>query len=188
MGFITVHLKPAVAAIALVFASLHPAMAKDAGDRVEALLEELSSAEGPQARKIARDIEIAWSQSGSASANLLLRRGEDALDEEDYVAAVEHFSALTDHAPDFAEGWHGRARAFYALEEYGLALNDLQQTLALNPQHFGAIFGLGTILEQVERPQAAHEAYKILLNLYPAHEKALEATARLERDVNGTEL
>ncbi len=188
MGFLTVHLKPAVAAIVLVLASLGPVLSQDAPERVQELLEELSAAEGPEASKIARDIEIEWSKSGSASANLLLRRGEDALEEQDHIAAVEHFTALTDHAPGFAEGWHGRAQAFYALEEYGLALNDLQQTLALNPRHFSAIFGLATIFERIDRPQEAHDAYKILLNLYPAHEKALEASARLERDVNGTEL
>jgi len=35
--------------------------------------------------------------------DLLLQRGQEAMDNEDYEAAIEHFTALTDHAPDFAE-------------------------------------------------------------------------------------
>ncbi|MBU2980814.1 tetratricopeptide repeat protein [Lentibacter algarum] len=133
-------------------------------------------------------MELEWSKSGSASANLLYKRGEKALREDNPSLAVEHFTALTDHAPLFAEGWHGRARAFFALGEYGLALNDLKQVLALTPRHFGAIYGLGAIMEQIDKPEEAYDAYKILLNLYPAHEKALAAVERLESRVNGTNL
>jgi len=118
----------------------------------------------------------------------LLKRGEDALASREFTKAVEHFTALTDHAPGFAEGWHGRARAFFGLGEYGLALADLRQTLALNPSHFGAIYGLAALLEQLEKPEEAYDAYKILLNLYPAHEKALEGISRLEPSVNGVKL
>lgn len=189
MGFRTVHLKPAVAAATLLLAAFAAPSGASADEaRLETLLEELSRSEGTKAKKIARDIEIAWSQSGSASANLLLKRGEDALEKDKALEAVEHFTAFTDHAPDFAEGWHGRARAFFELGEYGLALDDLQRTLALNPQHFGAIYGLGAIFETLGQAEEAVQAYDILLTLYPTHEKALEARARLEPKVRGTSL
>lgn len=187
MSIVTVHLKPAVAACALIVALGGP-LGANSGPEVAELLSDLRSAEGTEAKKIARDIEIRWSNSGSATANLLLKRGEDALDGEEWSKAVEHFTALTDHAPDFAEGWHGRAKAFFNQGLYGLALEDLKQTLALNPDNFAAIYGLGLIMEQIGKPDEAFDAYQILLNLYPAHEKALEATARLERHVNGEEL
>ncbi|WP_438991209.1 hypothetical protein [Lentibacter sp.] len=181
-----VYLKPAVAALAALLTLGQPGFAESRD--VSELLTELQSAKAPEAQQIARDIEIRWSASGSASANLLLKRGEDALEARAFAKAVEHFSALTDHAPDFAEGWHGRARAFFGLGAYGLALADLRQTLALNPSHFGAIYGLAALLEQLDKPEDAYAAYKILLNLYPAHEKALEAIARLEPSVTGTKL
>lgn len=181
-----VHLKPAVAALVALLTLGQPSFAESRD--ISELLSELQSAKAPEAQKIARDIEIRWSASGSASANLLLKRGEDALEARQFTKAVEHFTALTDHAPAFAEGWHGRARAFFGLGEYGLALADLRQTLALNPSHFGAIYGLAALLEQLEKPEEAYDAYKILLNLYPAHEKALEGVSRLEPSVNGVKL
>ncbi|MCV2891527.1 tetratricopeptide repeat protein [Lentibacter sp. XHP0401] len=186
MSISRVHLKPAVTALVALLTLGQPGFADETA--VSDMLTALKEAKGPEAAQIARDIEIRWSASGSASANLLLKRGEDALDAQEPQVALDHFTALTDHAPAFAEGWHGRARAFFAMGEYGLALEDLKQTLALNPQHFGAIYGLGAILEQIEKPEEAYDAYKILLNLYPAHEKALQAIARLEPSLNGTRL
>jgi len=75
--------------------------------------------------------------------DLLLQRGQDALEEENYQAAIEHFTALTDHAPQFAEAWNMRATAFFLIDEYGLSIEDISRTLALNPKHFGALSGCG---------------------------------------------
>lgn len=177
-------LKPAVAACALLWATALVAEQSP----IPALMQELSEATGPKAHQIAREIEIEWSKSGSASANLLLRRGNDALENQDFPAAIEHFSALTDHAPEFAEGWNGRAHAFFRMGRFGMALSDLEHTLALNPDHFGAIFGLGAIFEQLGRPHEAYDAYRILLGLYPAHEQAQEAIVRLAPATQGTSL
>ncbi len=190
MGILAVDLKPAVGAIFLsCFLSCVAAFTASADEAsLDSLFQTLKDAQKTEAHKVAREIEMVWSQSGSASANLLFKRGEKALTDEKPELAVEHFTALTDHAPAFAEGWHGRARAFFRLGEYGLALNDLKQTLALNPRHFDAIYGLAAILEQIKKPEEAYDAYKILLNLYPAHEKSQAALARLERRVNGTNL
>lgn len=52
---------------------------------------------------------------------------------EDYATAIEHLTALTDHAPNFAEGWHTRATAFYLIDEYGLALADLRRRWRSTP-------------------------------------------------------
>ena len=37
--------------------------------------------------------------------DLLLERGRKAMSEGDTNTAIEHLTALTDHAPNFAEGW-----------------------------------------------------------------------------------
>jgi tetratricopeptide (TPR) repeat protein len=204
-----VYLKPAVAAFLLWLTPGHPGLAQTqpqnppenhtqepsatapdsaADNTIATLLERLRTAPAGEAATLARTIELKWSASGSPTADLLLKRGQDALEASQLQRAIEHFTALTDHAPAFAEGWHGRAQAFFASGAYGLALSDLRTALALNPQHFGAIYGLAALLEQLEKPQEAHAAYKILLNLYPAHEKALEGVARLSPSVNGVAL
>jgi tetratricopeptide (TPR) repeat protein len=117
--------------------------------------------------------------------DLLLRRGEDALEAGDFEAAVEHFTALVDHAPDFAEGYHGRASAYYSLNLIGPALDDLRQVLVLEPRQFDAMLGVGVILESLDRPQQAMDAYQRILEIYPRDASALESVERLKLQLEG---
>ncbi|WP_431364026.1 tetratricopeptide repeat protein [Planktotalea sp.] len=152
------------------------------------LLEQLRDAEASEASKIARDLSRAWSRSGSASADLLLKRGRDALKAKKPKVAIEHLTALTDHAPEFAEGWHMRASAYYQEKLYGPALEDLARVLALNPNHFEAIQGLGAIFEQLGDQTRAYEVYEQVIAIHPHHADVLEAMKRLEPKVKGPAL
>ena len=77
----------------------------------------LPEVEAKEARRLAREIEHEWSKSGSPAMDLLFNRGREALDGGDSRAAIEHLTALTDHAPKFAAGWHLRAIAFANVED-----------------------------------------------------------------------
>jgi tetratricopeptide (TPR) repeat protein len=120
--------------------------------------------------------------------DLLLKRGQEAMELGDFTAAVEHLTALTDHAPEFAEGWNARATAYFMMGEFGPSLADIRMTLALNPHHFGALSGLGQIFEAMERPEDALKAYRAALTIHPHIDAVRQATERLERDLEGTEL
>lgn len=147
---------------------------------VDELFDELQLATVEQTDRITKQIETLWSQSGSASMDLLLKRGRDALRDGDTEAAIEHLTALVDHAPDFAEGYYTRATAYFESGLFGPALADLRTTLALNPRHFGALTGLAYILEETEHPEKALVAYRKVLELVPRDETVQEAVSRLE--------
>ena len=78
---------------------------------IDRLFRELAKEDQPGWQQIEDAIIAEWSRSGSAAMDLLLTRGLSALGEDDIDLALEHFTALTDHAPDFAEGWNARATA-----------------------------------------------------------------------------
>ncbi len=147
---------------------------------MDELFDELQLAPAEQSDRITKQIETLWSQSGSASMDLLLKRGVDALQEGDTQAAIEHLSALIDHAPDFAEAYFTRATAYFDSGFFGPAVADLHATLALNPRHFGALTGLAFILEETEKPQKALATYRKVLELVPHDETVQEAVSRLE--------
>ena len=109
MGTYTRKLYPVVTALLLTVGNSLPAFAQSS---VDDMLEALRDAEPAEATRLTREIEREWAQSGSTSLDMLLRRGREALEEEQPDIAIEHFTALIDHAPDFAEGWHARATAF----------------------------------------------------------------------------
>ncbi len=157
------------------------AAASGSAERATRLLGELKLAEGGEAERIARELSLEWSKSGSPVMDLLLKRGRDALERGDFSLAYEHLTALTDHAPQFAEGWHMRAMVLYRQDRFGMALHDLGRALSLEPRHYEAMIGLGAIFEQLERPAQALQAYQLAAALYPAHEQVVEALARLER-------
>ncbi|MFD0979661.1 tetratricopeptide repeat protein [Tropicimonas aquimaris] len=155
---------------------------------VERLLGELAQPEQQGWQQIEASIMREWSKSGSPAMDLLLQRGQQAMEEGDMEAAIEHLSALTDHAPDFAEGWNARATAFFHAGEYGLSLADIERTLALNPDHFGAITGLGIILEELGYETEALEAYRAVEAIHPHLESVRQGIERLESKVEGERL
>lgn len=164
------------------------ALAETVGPELDRLFSTLQGASAAEAVRIESDIWRIWSRSGSAAMDLLLERGRKAAEQGDFEAAVDHLTALTDHAPDFAEGWNARATVFFQTGAYGPAIADLQRVLALNPRHFGALSGFGMILEEIDRPAQALEAYRAALTLHPHMQGVIEAVSRLEAKTSGSSL
>ena len=135
-----------------------------------------------------RDSTRIWSHSGSPAMDLLLSRGNAALQAEDYPTALEHFSALIDHAPDFAEGWNGRATTYYLMGEFSLSIADVEHVLVLNPRHFGALAGLAFMLEQMDEPELALKALHQVQALNPNRPNINDAVTRLETMTGDAEL
>ncbi len=158
------------------------------GSRLDTLFSELSQADPKEARRIAAEIEMEWARSGSPAMDLLLRRGEDALEAGDLAMAVEHLSAAIDHAPDFAEAWHLRSIAFFRQERFGLALRDIERVIALEPRHFNAIFGLGVLLDELGKPALAREALLRAQAIHPHHEEIGTVLERVSRELGGATL
>ena len=157
-------------------------------ESLDEMFDRLAEAAPDEAGRIQDRIITEWGKSGSAAIDLLLRRGSEALEAGDHVAAVEHYTAAIDHAPDFAEAWHGRATAYFLLDYYGPALDDLRQTLVLNPRHFGALRGFAIMLEELGRPGEALEVYRQVLDIHPHMPDVAEAIERLELELNGQAL
>ncbi len=189
MGIAITNLKRTVAALAVIVTFSTTCTAQEADSRDEAeLLQQLAQSTPEQAIGLDRQLQALWSQSGSASADLLLERGREALDDGDVEAALDHLTALTDHAPEFAEGWHVRASAFFGIERFGMAAADLEHALTLNPNNYEAIYGLGLIFEIVGKPEQAFEAYSRALAIHPHHEEVTNAVNRLKPQVEGKAL
>ncbi len=182
-----VNLKHTVAALGVLVLLCCPAVAQDSS-RIEGLLEALRTATPETAERAARDVQREWSRSGSAAMDLLLKRGRDALKQGEVTAAIEHFTALTDHAPEFAEGFHARATAYHEAGLYGPAIADLEVTLALNPDNFNAIFGLGVLLQEFGETRKAAQLYRRVLALNPHHENAEKALEQLKSEGIGRTL
>jgi tetratricopeptide (TPR) repeat protein len=170
--------------VSLLLTTLGGAWAQSA-ERLDQLFTALAGAGEDEWEAIETDIWVEWSHSGSAAMDLLLERGRQAMAAGDSEAAIAHLSALIDHAPDFPEGWNARATAYFQAGLYGPSLADIRQVLALEPRHFGALAGLGLILEEIGEEAGALEAYRLGAEVHPRRTSFVEGIARLERKVLG---
>lgn len=156
--------------------------------KLDDLLAKLKTADAAEAARIEAEVWIEWSKSGSAAMDLLLERGRQAMAAGDMTTAIDHFTALIDHAPDFAEGWNARATAHYQAGDIGPSLADIAQTLRLNPNHFGALAGLAMIFQEGGQTEKALEVWKMVAAIHPHAPGVSDAISRIEADLQGREL
>lgn len=157
-------------------------------DDLQPLFDRLQNVDPADYAPIEEKIWREWSKSGSPAMDLLLKRGEDAMEASDWEKAIEHLTALTDHAPGFAQGFHARATAYYNVGKYGPALADLRRALALEPRHFGAMSGLATIFEELGLTDEALEVYYEVRAIHPHRENLSQTIERLEKQTAGLRL
>ncbi|WP_342767638.1 tetratricopeptide repeat protein [Roseicyclus mahoneyensis] len=158
------------------------------GNRVDTLLDRLAQPDLRNWSVIEEEIYMLWLRSGSASADYLLSQGRAALAAGDMEAAYNHLTALTDHAPEFAEGWNARATMFFEANRYGPSIADIQRVLALEPRHFGALTGLGFMLEDMGQLEDALRAFRAAQAIHPHRDEINEAVNRVERALGGQTL
>ena len=157
-------------------------------DEIDDLFARLAQAEGRELARIEDQIWRKWSQTGSPALDLLLRRGRAAVDAGQNDVAIEHLSALMDHAPEFAEAYNIRATAWFREGHYGPALEDIRMALMLNPRHFDALSGLAIILDEMGKSRDALAAWRLVEALHPNRDGLAETIARLERELGDTAL
>lgn len=192
MNTIYTNLKPLKAIVLcfvtliLIFSDNNHSFAQT--DNLDTLLVELQNPENKDWEKTEDKIRQLWMRSGSVATDHLLQRGIRAMEKGHLRIAIFHFSAAIDHAPDFAEAWNKRATVYFMMEKLGPSMSDIQKTLILNPNHFGAMGGLGAILEKLDRNPQALAVYQHARKIHPHLDGFKDAILRLKTKLNGTSL
>ncbi len=155
---------------------------------LDTLFDRLAASAESESEGIQNRIWAIWSASGSDSMDLLLARAVAAMQAQDYELALRFLDDLVRLDPGFAEGWNKRATVYFLLQEYGRSVADIERTLALEPRHFGALSGLGMILERLGDKKGALTAYRRGLEVHPHLQGAIEGVERLAPDVDGRSL
>ena len=140
------------------------------------------------AKAIEERIWAIWMVSGSDTCNLLMGRSKAATDEKDYDLAVQLLDAVVALKPDYTEAWNRRATVYYLKKDYGHALADIGQVLLREPRHFGALSGLGLIMQELGDDKHALEAYRRALAIDPHLENLSEAIKTLSEQVEGRDI
>jgi tetratricopeptide (TPR) repeat protein len=140
------------------------------------------------ARAIKDRIWALWLSSGGDTTDLLMTRVKSAIDAKDFDLAIKLLDAIVDFKPDYVEGWDRRATVYYLKKEYGNALADIAQVLAREPRHFGALFGLGMILQEFGDDKRALEIYRRALAIDPHSQRIPELVKTLTEKIDGRDI
>ncbi len=165
---------------------ISPSTKQAKADALNELFDELGRQAKPiQAKRTSQEIWQRWTASGSDSIDLLMERVSTAMGENKNEVALDLLDQIISLAPDYAEAWNRRATLYFSMKDLGRSLSDIEQTLKLEPRHFGALAGLGVILQRLGQDDKALETWYRVLEIYPANEQAQEAVIKLEDKLSG---
>lgn len=175
-----------VLVLSLSFGSIDPARADQNDPRLPHLFDILKQTQNPLEAQLAeQQIWRIWMVSPDDTVNLLMLRGVEAMSAQDLKTAFRVFTDVTEIAPEFAEGWNKRATVLYLIGAYPESIADIDRTLALEPRHFGALSGLGLCNAELDRTEAALDAFERALAVNPHMDGARTNAELMRRKIEG---
>lgn len=168
---------------------LLPVLPARAQSAVDGLFEKLQETQNPiEARQLERKIWEAWAKSESDTLDALMQGGVAVMEKGDYGRAQDIFSTMIELKPDFAEAYNKRATVRFLGGDYAGSVADIERTLKLEPRHFGALSGLGTIMERLDNLPEALKAYRRALAANPHLNEGADKLKELRRKIDAREL
>ena len=199
---ITSVLRPLAAQLIAVLVLLSYSLAGPADQNDPALdslfdrLATTSSAE--EASDISNEIWQRWSANDDPDVSQLMEIGIRALNYSTYRKALRSFDRIIEMAPQFAEAWNKRATLYYHIREYRRSIDDIKETLRLEPRHYGHPVLYNPAMPGIARPgklsrrtgclqkstvdQSTHTQHTPLC---PETRRLAAARGRRERDLGG---
>jgi tetratricopeptide (TPR) repeat protein len=119
------------------------------------------------AKRAEREIWTIWHESPDTKGLEIMREARLQIDKNDYEAATKLLDRLVEHTPNFAEAWNQRAIVLFLAQDYTGCLRDIEQTLLLEPRHFGALSGRAQVYLHLQEPQLALRSFQKALERNP---------------------
>jgi tetratricopeptide (TPR) repeat protein len=126
-----------------------------------------------------------WTQTSSDTTMLLMTRAKTAIEKKQPDVALKLLDKVVKLRPDYVEGWNRRATIYYLQNDYAKSLSDIREVLAREPRHFGALAGLGMIMQELGDDKRALDAFRKALEINPYLEKLPEMVKSLTEKVEG---
>jgi tetratricopeptide (TPR) repeat protein len=140
------------------------------------------------AKHVEARIWALWTQTPSDTTALLMTRAKAAMDAQQMDVALKLLNAVIKLHPDYVEGWNRRATLYYLRNDYTHAMEDIEQVLAREPRHFGALMGLGMIMQDIGDDKRALDAFRKALAIDPHLDKVPEMIKTLSEKVEGRDI
>src|SRR5258707_5944430 len=140
------------------------------------------------AKHVEARIWALWMQTSSDTAALLMVRAKAAMDAQKPEVALKLLDAVVKLRPEYVEAWNRRATLYYMQNDYTHSLKDIEQVLSREPRHFGALAGLGMIMQELGDDRRALDAFRKALAVNPHLERVPELVKTLTEKVEGRDI
>ncbi|MGD9924825.1 MAG: tetratricopeptide repeat protein [Pseudorhodoplanes sp.] len=159
------------------------------GQDIERLFGALKTAPSAEAAKaVEARIWAVWMISPSDTATLLMSRVRAAVEAKNLDLAVQLLDSIIVLRPDYLEAWNRRATLHFMRKDFTRSLDDIRQTLAREPRHFGALAGLGLIMQELGEDKRALEIYRKAIEVNPHMPRIPDLIKSLTEKVEGREI
>lgn len=156
---------------------------------LDGLFTRLQAASDPdEAQRAAGAIERVWLQSRSEAAELLMQRAISAIQTQHYPIALSLLDKVLVLEPEWAEAWNQRATARFLADDEDGAMADIDQALKREPRHFGALAGMGMILDRAGLAERALEIFDKALEIYPLQPDLQKTAEKLRLQIQGRDI
>jgi tetratricopeptide (TPR) repeat protein len=159
------------------------------GLNLDRLFEALKLAPDDESAKYVENrIWAMWVATDSDTTTLLMSRVKVAVDAKDLDLGVKLLTAIINIKPDYIEAWNRRATIYYMKKDFNDSLADIHEVLKREPRHFGALSGLGMIMQELGDDKHALEAFRRALAVHPHLEHIPDLVKQLHDKVEGRDI
>ena len=159
------------------------------GLNLDRLFEALKVApDNESAKYVENRIWAMWIATDSDTTTLLMSRVKSAVDAKDLDLGIKLLTAIINIKPDYIEAWNRRATLYYMKKDFDDSLVDIHEVLKREPRHFGALSGLGMIMQEIGDDKHALEAFRRALAVHPHLEHIPDLVKQLTEKVEGRDI
>ena len=143
--------------------------ANDTDKKLNKLFNDLLISNYKTSPQIEQKIWKLWStHPKDKELTLMLAEGSDAVNNNQFIEAIDIFSNVINLDPGWAEAWNKRATVLYIIGEYKKSQKDIDKVLQLEKRHFGALAGQGLVNIKLKNYEKAIKSYEKALKIYPS--------------------
>jgi len=155
-------------ALVVLCAAAGPARADQRDPRLDPLFAELASpASAAGAGRLVSEIFLIWDRAPSRELDVWMEQGVRAMQQKEFLPAMEVFSRIIQASPDFAAPWYKRAEVHYRLRNPEASMRDLLEVLEREPRHFEALKWMGLIYMEQGAESPALRWFERALEINP---------------------
>lgn len=122
-----------------------------------------------------------WHETNDKKIEVDFYKGIESMNNGDLLMGIVYFTNVIKMKPNFAEGWNKRATVYFMMGEFDKSMLDINETLILEPRHFGALDGMGLIFMHQQKYSEAIKIYDQMLKIFPNNQGIINKKNRMKK-------